>query len=299
MDGVLSLDKPAGMTSHDVVSRVRRLLRTKRAGHAGTLDPDATGVLLVAVGQATRLLPHLPTEPKEYVARMVFGIATDTEDASGRPIAEADASGLTEAALRKILPRFTGEIDQVPPMVSAVHHEGRRLYELARAGVTVERAPRRVTIHAIAASDFAVGARAEATLRVVCGGGTYIRTLCADIGKALGLPAHMRSLVREAVGPFRREDALTLENLAEAGAAAILPMERALDLPAVAVSDADAARLAQGQAVEALLPPSGAEIVALLHRERLWALACLEEGMYKPFKVFAARGDATEERIAG
>jgi len=297
MDGVLNLDKPAGMTSHDVVARVRRLLRTKRAGHAGTLDPDATGVLLVAVGQATRLLPHLPTEPKEYVARIAFGLATDTEDASGRPVAEADASGLTESAVRAVLPRFTGEIEQVPPMVSAVHHEGRRLYELARAGVIVEREPRRVTIHSVAASDFAPGPRAEATLRVVCGGGTYIRTLCVDIGNALGLPAHMKSLFREAVGPFRREDALTLEGLAEVGEAAVIPMERVLDLPAVAVSDADAARLAQGQAVEALLPPPGAEVIALLHRERLRALACLEEGMFKPFKVFDPGDDATEGRV--
>jgi tRNA pseudouridine55 synthase len=295
MDGILNLDKPAGMTSHDVVARVRRVLRTKRAGHAGTLDPDATGVLVVAVGQSTRLLPHLPTEPKEYVARIAFGLATDTEDASGRPVAEADASGLTEDALRAALPRFTGEIEQVPPMVSAVHHEGRRLYELAREGVTVEREPRRVAIHALSASDFAAGPRAEATLRVVCGGGTYIRTLCVDVGQALGLPAHMRSLVREAVGPFRREDALSPEELAEAGAAALVPMERALDLPTVAVSEGDAARLAQGQAVEALLPSPPGVTVALLHRERLRALACLEDGVYKPFKVFAAPMGEEEE----
>jgi tRNA pseudouridine55 synthase len=288
MDGILNLDKPAGMTSHDVVTRVRRILRTKRAGHAGTLDPDATGVLVVAVGQATRLLPHLPTEPKEYVARIAFGLSTDTEDAGGRPVAEADTSALTEDALHTVLPHFTGEIDQIPPMVSAVHHEGRRLYELARAGVTVEREPRRVTIHALTASDFAAGSRAEATLDVVCGSGTYIRTLCADIGQALGIPAHMKSLVREAVGPFRREDALSLEEMAERGAPPLVPMEQALDLPTVAVSNEDAARLTQGQGVEAFLPfPPGAT-VALLHRERLRALACLEDGMYKPFKVFLA-----------
>jgi tRNA pseudouridine55 synthase len=299
MDGILNLDKPAGMTSHDVVARVRRVLRTKRAGHAGTLDPDATGVLLVAVGQATRLLPHLPTEPKEYVAHIAFGLATDTEDASGRPVAEADASGLTGNALHIVLPHFTGEIEQIPPMVSAVHHEGRRLYELAREGVTVDRAPRRVIIHSLSTADFAPGPRAEATLRVICGGGTYIRTLCADIGQALGLPAHMKSLVREAVGPFRREDALSLEELAEAGAEALVPMEQALDLPTVAVSEADDARLTQGQAVEALLPSPPGATVALLHRERLRALACLEDGMFKPFKVFAAPREGEAEVARG
>jgi tRNA pseudouridine55 synthase len=292
-DGFLNIDKPAGMTSHDVVARVRRLLKTKRAGHAGTLDPDAIGVLVVAVGQATRLLPHLPTEPKEYIARIAFGVATDTEDASGKTVEEADASGLTEDALRPVLPRFFGEIQQIPPMVSAVHHEGRRLYELAREGVTVEREPRTVTIHAIELSDFTLGPRAEATLRVVCGGGTYIRTLCVDIGKALGLPAHMKTLVREAVGSFRRQDAFSLEELAERGTDALLPMERALNLPTVAVSDEDAARLDNGQAVRALSPDSGGDMVLLTHRERLRALARFEDGAYHPFKVF--RGDDNAE----
>lgn len=284
-DGFLNIHKPAGMTSHDVVARVRRALKTKRAGHAGTLDPDATGVLVVAVGQATRLLPHLPTEPKEYIARIAFGIATDTEDASGNPVSEADASGLTEDALRAALPRFIGEIQQVPPMVSALHHEGRRLYELAREGITVEREARTVTIHALDASEFMPGPRAEATLRVVCGGGTYIRTLCVDMGAALGLPAHMKTLVREGVGPFHLADALTLEDLVASGAASLLPMEEALNLPTVAVTDADAARLNNGQSVPTDAPLTG-EVVLLTHRERLRALARYEDGAYHPFKVF-------------
>lgn len=287
-DGILNLDKPGGMTSHDVVARVRRALGTKRAGHAGTLDPDAVGVLVVAVGQATRLLPYLPTEPKEYIARLCLGAETDTEDASGRVIAEGDASGITEAALRAILPRFLGEIAQVPPMVSAVHHQGRRLYELARAGVTVEREPRRVTIHRVALSEFAPGPRAEATLHVVCGGGTYIRTLCADIGKALGVGGYMRSLSREAVGGFRRAAALPLDRLAEEGARCLVPMESALDLPSRAVSDEDAARLRQGQSIPACGDgePSAA-LCALRYRGRLLALARNESGDLKPVKVFA------------
>lgn len=286
MDGILNLDKPAGMTSHDVVAKVRRALSTKRVGHAGTLDPDAVGVLVVAVGQATRLLPYIPTEPKVYVARIAFGIATDTEDASGSPVEEADASALTEDDLLAVLPRFHGEIQQIPPMVSAVHHEGQRLYELARKGITVERQPRTVTIHSVEAADFISGKLAEATLRVSCGGGTYIRTLCVDIGKAVGLPAHMKSLIREAVGPFRREAGLSLETLVDKGAEALLPPERALGFPQVALTDADAERIGHGMSIRAVEKPTE-NTISLLYRERLIALAHYTDGELKPFKVFA------------
>lgn len=287
IDGVLNLDKPPHMTSHDVVARVRKTLNTKRVGHAGTLDPDAVGVLVVAVGQATRVLPYLPVEPKEYIARLVLGVATHTEDASGAVVAEHDASSVTEQALSQVLARFRGVIEQTPPMVSAVHHEGRRLYELAREGVTVERAPRQVAIHALTLSDFAPGPRAEATLQVVCGGGTYIRTLCADIGIALGVGGHMKTLAREAVGVFRRDQALALDNLAAAWSEHLVPMELALPLPTHAVSDAEAERLDQGQAItvsQELAPGT----YLLLHRGRLRALAQSEPGRLQPFKVFAS-----------
>jgi len=291
LDGILAIDKPPGMTSHDVVARVRRALKTKRVGHAGTLDPDATGVLVVAVGQATRLLPHMDLEPKEYVARALFGVATTSEDASGEVTEETDASGLTEDALRAVLPRFVGEIDQVPPMVSAVHHEGRRLYELAREGKVVERQARRVRVFAVELSDFAPGTRAEATLRVSCGGGTYIRTLCFDIGAAVGLPAHMKTLVREAVGPFRLgENAIPLADLGEgeAAAARLLPMESALpQMPRVEVSEEGMARLLRGMPVaDGGHVPEAAE-VALLHGGRLVALARSRDGSCHPFKVLA------------
>jgi len=301
-DGILNIDKPAGMTSHDVVAKVRRTLRMKRVGHAGTLDPDATGVLVVAVGSATRLLPYLPVEPKEYVARIVFGLATTTEDASGQPIAEADASSLTESVLRDALPRFRGEIDQVPPMVSALHHEGKRLYELARQGIVVEREPRRVMIHDLRLSDFLPGVRAEATLRVRCGGGTYIRTLCVDLGAAVGLPAHMGTLRREAVGRFHRQDAITLEAFTgsdspERAAAHILPAEQALDFPAVAISDDDARQITRGQAITALTPSPASEVIMLLYRERLLALAHHKDESLHPFRVFSGplEKEETEE----
>ena len=274
MDGFLNIHKPAGMTSHDVVARVRRTLKTKRVGHAGTLDPDATGVLLVAVGQATRLLPHLSLEPKVYLATIGFGTATDTEDASGQVTAEADASGLTEEALRAVLPRFVGEIQQVPPMVSALHHNGQRLYDLARQGITVEREARTITIYSIECLNLH-------QVRVVCGGGTYIRTLCKDIGEALGLPAHMASLVREGVGPYTLHDAIALEEITEEK---LLSMHEALGWAILEVSDHEAAELKLGRVIPTA---ESAGECAALYQGRLLALLRCENGHWQPFKVFS------------
>lgn len=296
MDGILSLHKPAGMSSHEVVAQVRRVVKTKRAGHAGTLDPDATGVLVVAVGQATRLLPHLLLEPKVYTARLALGTSTTTEDASGTVVGEADASAIILADIRAILPQFTGRILQIPPMVSALHHEGRRLYDLAREGIVVERAPRPVVIHQIEVRDFAAGPRAEATLSVTCGGGTYIRTLCKDIGAALGLPAHMKALIRDAVGPFHLSDALPLADLTpESARAALLPMEQVLPFPIMEISDTDALEIRHGRTVTENngVNPPGSEI-ALLYQGSLLALAKSDgSGLLHPFKVFPeAKADA-------
>jgi tRNA pseudouridine55 synthase len=274
MDGFLTINKPAGMTSHDVVARVRRAKKLKRVGHAGTLDPDATGVLLVALGQATRLLPHLSLEPKVYLATIGFGTATDTEDASGHVTAQADASGLTDAAVRAVLPQFLGEIEQVPPMVSALHHNGQRLYDLARQGITVEREARTITIHALELVE-------KATIRVTCAGGTYIRTLCKDIGAALGLPAHMATLVREAVGPYILAEALSLEALEEAP---LLPMHEALGWPLHPLTDQEAAELKLGRTIPA---GAGQGECAGLYQGRLLALLKEERGLWHPFKVFA------------
>lgn len=285
MDGVVAIDKPAGFTSQDVVAKVRRILSTRRAGHAGTLDPDATGVLVVAVGQATRLLPWMRLEPKRYVARVVFGLSTSTEDASGSPVDEADATALDFETVRGALQGFLGEIQQIPPMVSALHHEGRRLHELARAGIVVERAPRTVTIHGVDASDFLAGKRAECTLDVVCGGGTYIRTLCADLGAAVGLSAHMGALRRTRVGDFSIEDATSLERL---NVADLLPMEAVLGhLPMVALDAETVGRVDHGNEVP---DPRGAtfeeEAVVLLDSGRLRALARSSAGRLQPFRVF-------------
>lgn len=201
MHGFLSIDKPAGWTSHDVVGYIRKQFRTTRVGHAGTLDPDATGVLLVAVGNATRLLPYVQTEPKVYDAIAAFGVATSTEDASGTETERVDATSLSENDLAAVIPTFVGAIQQVPPMVSAVHHHGQRLYELARKGIVVERNARTVQIMSIAQGDFTPGPLATMQLTIACGTGTYIRTLCVDIGRAVNLPAHMQKLLRVQVGP--------------------------------------------------------------------------------------------------
>ena len=293
-NGILNIHKPAAMTSHDVVGRVRRILKEKRVGHAGTLDPDATGVLVVAVGSATRLLPHLPTEPKVYRAELSFGVATTTEDASGEIVEEADASGLTQAQLDAVLPQFLGQIQQVPPMYSAVHHEGKRLYDLARQGIVVEREARTVMIHGLERGDFQAGNPAIATLTISCGGGTYIRTLCVDIGKAVGLPAHMKTLVRTSVGPYSLAGSVDLEDCTrESLTLALLPGERALNFPSVVLNEEEANLISHGIPLTKSL--SGLEHnsehntqIMLLYQERLLALAHYdsEAGKIKPFKVF-------------
>jgi len=222
--GIVVLDKPAGMTSHDVVDRARRLFRTKRVGHTGTLDPDATGVLVLCLGQATRLAEYLSASRKHYVTTVVFGVETATQDASGAVIAERDAGFLTAERVAALLPRFRGTILQVPPMVSARHHQGKRLYELAREGVTVEREARPVEIYALEMTGFTPGTHPTATLEVTCSTGTYIRTLAADLGSALEVGGMMQTLRRTRVGDerhaFALQDAHSLEDLqqrAEAG----------------------------------------------------------------------------------
>jgi tRNA pseudouridine55 synthase len=192
------------VTSFDVVTLVRRRLGVRRAGHAGTLDPDATGVLPVLLGEATKLMPYVSDHDKEYRAVVRLGVRTDTQDLSGRILSEAPVPTLTRAAVAGAATRFVGRIRQTPPMYSALHHEGRRLYELAREGIEVPRAPRDVVVHAIEIDEVS-GARV--TMRVVCGKGTYVRTLAADLGDALGLGAAVEALSRRRVGPFTLDEA--------------------------------------------------------------------------------------------
>ena len=208
--GVLVVDKGRGATSFDVVALARRRLGARHVGHAGTLDPDATGVLPILIGEATKLTPYLMDQDKEYLATIRFGLTTDTHDVSGRVLSESPVAELSVSRLEAAYRPFVGRIKQVPPMYSAIHHEGRRLYELARAGIEVERAPREVIVRSI---DVEAIAGACATVRVVCGKGTYVRVLAADIGAALGCGGAVESLVRCRVGSFRLEDAVPWSEL--------------------------------------------------------------------------------------
>src|SRR6476646_3739301 len=212
IDGLLVVDKPAGWTSHDVVAKLRGATRQRRIGHAGTLDPDATGVLLVGLGRVTRLLRYLQETTKAYRGEIAFGVATSTLDAAGDELARAEMP-VGEDAVRAAMQAFVGDIEQVPPMVSALKVDGRRLHELAREGKEVERAPRPVRIDRYDLEAFEPGPFPRATVLVECSSGTYVRTLAADLGTALGGHAHLASLCRLRVGAFTLAEATELEQL--------------------------------------------------------------------------------------
>lgn len=210
MDGILNIYKEKGYTSHDVVAVVRRTLQQKKVGHTGTLDPDAQGVLPICVGKATRLADDIMAAHKVYRAVLTLGVTTDTEDASGE-ILEEKPVDFDEKAIQEVVHSFIGEIQQIPPMYSAIKIQGKKLYQLAREGKEIERAPRSVTIHDIIIQKFLPPDQLE--MDIYCSKGTYIRTLCADIGKKLGCGGHMASLIRLASGNFKLENAITLDDL--------------------------------------------------------------------------------------
>jgi tRNA pseudouridine55 synthase len=263
IDGVAVVDKEAGWTSHDVVAKARGLLGTRKVGHSGTLDPDATGVLLLGVGRVTRLLRFLTALPKTYTCEVVLGVETDTLDDSGEVTARHDMAGTTFEQATAAAATLTGDILQVPPMVSAVRVGGRRLHELAREGIEVERAPRPVTVHRFelaAVPGQPLLLRAEVT----CSSGTYVRTLAADLGQALGGGAHLRQLRRTAIGSFGLDEATPL-----ASVALLEPAAAMRDYPSVVVGPELAAAVGVGKVLpaEVLLaevrPPSSPPLVPL------------------------------------
>jgi tRNA pseudouridine55 synthase len=288
VDGVLVCDKPAGLTSHDVVARVRRLAGQRRVGHGGTLDPPATGVLVLALGRATRLLPFLPTEPKRYLAEVAFGAETDTLDAAGTVTATTAADGVDEDGLRAALAGFLGPQEQVPPMVSAIKVAGERLYAKARRGEEVERPPRPIVIHELELLGFIPGQRPLATISVVCSGGTYVRSLAADLGRALGTLAHLASLRRTAVGRFTEAEADTLEELAEPGrleAAVLDPAAAMASTVTRALTPAEASALATGRTLD---PTGRSDPVAAVGPDgRLVAVIQDSAGRARPKVVLA------------
>jgi tRNA pseudouridine55 synthase len=243
--GVAVVDKPAGVTSHDVVGMLRKRFNERQVGHGGTLDPDATGVLVVAVGMATKLLRFVEKTQKGYVGEVVLGTETNTLDSSGVVTATHDMSGVTlDDARRVVAEHLTGSIEQIPPMVSAIKIDGKRLHELARAGIEVDRPPRPVTIH-----TFDVQATAESNVFLVgveCSSGTYIRTLAADLGHHLGGGAHLRNLRRTRVGAF------TLAESASPDACELLPVETAVrDLSRIDIDDDTVALVGNGRILAA------------------------------------------------
>ncbi|HEU5408399.1 MAG TPA: tRNA pseudouridine(55) synthase TruB [Nitrospira sp.] len=252
LEGVLIVHKEAGWTSHDVVAKVRSLLRGSKVGHAGTLDPSATGVLPILVGRATRIAEYLIDWDKEYRAVLRLGETTDTQDATGRILSRVDACEVTENTLQSAITRFRGVQRQLPPMYSAVKVGGQPLYKAARAGKTVEREERSIAIHQL--EILAVHGR-DVILRIVCSKGTYIRTLCADIGRALGVGGHLLALERRRVGPLSIEQAMTIDQvLGHLTAGTLCERFISLDqllfqLPAVVVNDEQAQRVLHGSPI--------------------------------------------------
>ena len=243
--GVAIVDKPAGVTSHDVVGMLRRRLGERRIGHAGTLDPSATGVLVVGIGSVTRLLRFVGEGAKRYTGEVVLGVETDTLDADGTVVATHDMAEVTVDDARAVIAEhLTGDIEQVPPMVSAIRVEGRRLHELAREGVEVERVPRPVTVHRFDVS--ATGDPAVLAIDVDCSSGTYVRTLAADLGHLLGGGAHLRRLRRIAVGPFTIDEAESPDECA-----VLAPIEALRGMTTIEVDAATAAQIADGRLLDA------------------------------------------------
>jgi tRNA pseudouridine55 synthase len=264
MNGTLIVDKPAGITSHDVVARVRRIIGERRVGHTGTLDPFATGVLVILVGKATRLLQFLSGAEKEYEAVIRFGYATDTGDATGQKMEiqpeSRSAKSLREEEIEAAMASFRGDLTQIPPMYSAKKVKGQKLYELARRGEQIERQPVKVTINEFQANGQLVSMPdddvTDLSVRVVCSAGTYVRTLAEDLGKQLGVGAHLAALRRTRAGRFPIESAVTLEGLAELAEAnsigdKIISLDATIEhLPAIVLNESDVRRVTNGVEVE-------------------------------------------------
>ncbi|MDF2441704.1 MAG: tRNA pseudouridine55 synthase, partial [Abditibacteriota bacterium] len=300
---VLNVLKPPGLTSHDVVGLVRRVVGTKRVGHTGTLDPAAAGVLPVCINQATRLVEYLQAGTKEYTAEITFGYETDTLDAEGKVLWRGESGHIDLENLRRALDAFRGEIEQIPPLYSAIKKDGKKLYELAREGVEdVEIPTRRVTISHLEASRFMAGTQStlpRAVLHIECSGGTYIRSLLRDIGHALGTFATMTFLVRTRSGSFRLDEAHTLEAIQNDWRSALLPITQALSWSGgnVVIDDAAMENLAHGRPARPAQSTNGAQrviffntpqtvaAIAELKHEQPGSLPA-QHGVYQAEKVF-------------
>jgi tRNA pseudouridine55 synthase len=296
ISGLLNIDKPQGLTSHDVVARIRKLAGQHKVGHAGTLDPLATGVLVVCLGQATRLMEYLMLDQKEYRATIRFGVTTDTLDAEGKIVAQADPSGLTEGQLRAALSGFLGEIEQVPPVFSALKQGGKPLYRRARAGQAVTVEPRPVRIGTLA---WVAWQPPDLTIDIVCSAGTYIRSLARDLGEAVGLPAYLAGLRRTASGKWSLADAVALEVLEREVQADETAWQRYLHpigqvlthLPGVTLTEELAEQVRHGRQVELETLPGQPLLRAYTPTGDFLAILTRNEAgdkLWQPKKVFKA-----------
>jgi len=293
LTGILNVNKARGMTSHDVVARVRRLAGQRGVGHAGTLDPMASGVLLVCLGQATRVAEYLMASDKEYRARIRLGISTDTYDAEGQITAQADSQGLTRETVQRELLGFLGRQEQIPPMYSALKHQGTPLYRLARKGQVVPREARTIEFLALELTEWDPP---ELTVETHCSKGTYVRTLAHDLGQRLGCGAHLTGLTRLASGSFRLEQAIPLEDVERAfaqgqGHRLLLPLDAALSsFPASTVDAGTEKHIVSGQQVRLPAEQQGPLCRAYSADGRLLALLRLsDDGWWQPHKVFQQR----------
>ncbi len=293
MDGIINLLKPPGLTSHDAVGIIRRLTAIRQCGHAGTLDPGAAGVLPVLVGKATRVAEYMLEMDKSYRAEVTLGTATDSEDASGAVVKQQEIPVPDEKKVLSVFDSFTGTIDQVPPMHSALKMGGVRLYRLAREGKTVERKPRRVTIYSLTLLKLG---RDKILFAVACSRGTYVRTLCADIAVALGTCGHMSFLLRERVGPFGLSESFTLEELTVMAKQrrlreALRPTDLALaSFPALTLPEGEIRRLVNGGAVELSQEIGDGQLLRVYGKGgEFVALAAYSAGRLFPKKVFLNR----------
>ncbi|MDR1320490.1 MAG: tRNA pseudouridine(55) synthase TruB [Gracilibacteraceae bacterium] len=298
---MVNLRKESGMTSMDALRRLRSLLRVKKAGHCGTLDPSATGVLPVCLGQATRLAEYYTGQTKRYRAEATFGIVTDTQDAEGA-ILRREAPRITQAEAKDALLSFVGKIKQMPPMFSAVHHKGRRLYDLARRGEVVERAERETEIYGIEWLAWAPDPYPRAVFEVTCAHGTYIRALCDDLGNRLGCGAHLSALCRLETGPFHLTESVDLAEaearLAEGDLTFVLPLGWGLNLPALELpaNRAEAFRRGLPSDLERLgAAPLPGGVCAVYCAGELLGVGRAEAGELRPDKVLGG-GDSQKEK---
>jgi tRNA pseudouridine55 synthase len=288
MFGLFNINKPPGWTSRDVVNRVQRLVRPAKAGHAGTLDPLATGVLVVCVGQATRLIEFVQAQPKSYYATFRLGCESDTEDSEGQVRELTDPPQPSREDLERILPRFLGKIQQRPPAFSALKIGGQRAYDLARRGAALELAPREIEIHRLTIARYAYPVL---ELKIECGSGTYVRSLGRDIAVALGTAAIMTALVRTAIGVFRLEESAELESLTEAniGQHRLPATQAVVDLPQVKLAGDQLLRLTHGKFLDVEVAGEAPQVAALTENGQLAAiLDRVDAGRWHAGRVFAS-----------